>query len=122
MTNGQLIRDYLETVWNQGRTEQADRYLAADLAQHNAKLPDGRAAVAGLVDTLRGQFPQLHFELRRIAAEGELVFAHSLATLTPGEPGIAVVDVFRIENGLIVEHWDVSEQVPEATASGRPVI
>jgi predicted SnoaL-like aldol condensation-catalyzing enzyme len=116
-----LVRDYLETVWNQGRTDLADRYLAADLAQHNHRLPDGRAALVGLVDTLRGQFPELRFTVQRIAAQGELVFAHSHAVLEPGQRGMAVVDVFRLADGLIVEHWDVAEEVPEATASGRPV-
>ncbi|GGV05787.1 hypothetical protein GCM10010495_17130 [Kitasatospora herbaricolor] len=117
-----LVQDYLENFWNQGRTDLADRYLAADLQQHNPHLPDGRAPLAEFVAGLRGQLPELRFELRRLAAEGDLVFAHSHFTAAPGDPGRAVVDVFRIADGLIAEHWDLSEAVPESTASGRPVV
>ncbi|MCX4749118.1 nuclear transport factor 2 family protein [Kitasatospora sp. NBC_01287] len=122
MTNTQLVADYLETVWNQGRTDLAATYIATDLQQHNPKLADGRTALAGLVDAIRGQLPQLRFELRRIAGEGDLVFAHSHFTPAPGALGMAVVDIFRIEDGLIAEHWDVSEEVPQDTASGRPTV
>ncbi|GAA1215805.1 ester cyclase [Kitasatospora nipponensis] len=117
-----LVRGYLETVWNQGRTELAERYVAADLIQHNPRLPDGLAALTGLVEAVRTTFPQLRFEPRRIAAEGDLVFVHAHVVPAPGERGLAVVDVFRLEGGLIVEHWDVNEEVPATTASGRPIV
>ncbi|MFD0264334.1 nuclear transport factor 2 family protein [Kitasatospora indigofera] len=117
-----LVQDYLETFWNRGRTDLADRYLAEDLQQHNPNLPDGRAPLAEFVAGLRGRLPELRFELRRLAAEGDLVFAHSHFTAAPGDPGRAVIDVFRIADGLIAEHWDLDEAVPESTASGRPVV
>ena len=59
---------------------------------------------------------------RRIAADGDLVFAHSLFIAAPGEPGSVVVEVYRVVGGLVVEHWDVHADVPESTASGRPVV
>lgn len=77
MTNTELIADYLETVWNQGRTDLAAKYVAADLLQHNPKLADGLTALTTLVDSIRTQLPALRFDLRRTAAEGDLVFAHS---------------------------------------------
>ncbi|MFE0461773.1 ester cyclase [Kitasatospora sp. NPDC058965] len=120
--NTRLVLDYLDTVWNQGRTEEAGRFVAAELAQHNHGLADGRSALVELIGGLRSQFPELRFEVARTAAEGDLVFVHSLAVLTPGQPGTAVVDVFRIADGLIAEHWDVAAEVPETTASGRPVV
>ncbi len=118
----ELVRDYLDVVWNQGRTDLAAEYVAEGLIQHNPNLPDGLAALTALVESLRAQLPGLHFEPRRIAAEGDLVFVHSHFTPAPGDRGLAVVDVFRIEDGLIAEHWDVNEAVPETTASGRPIV
>ncbi|MFC9326644.1 ester cyclase [Kitasatospora sp. NPDC057015] len=64
-----LVQDYLETLWNQGRTDLADRYLAEGLIRHNPDLPDGRAPLTAFVDGLRAQLPELRFELRRLAAE-----------------------------------------------------
>ncbi|WP_030167981.1 nuclear transport factor 2 family protein [Streptomyces sp. NRRL S-813] len=117
-----LVRDYLETVWNQGRTEEADRFLAADLVQHNPNLPDGRAPLVDFVESLRKQLPELRFDIRRVAAQDDLVFVHSLCTQNAEDRGTAVVDVFRVADGLIVEHWDAKESVPETTASGHPIV
>ncbi|KAB2383685.1 nuclear transport factor 2 family protein [Actinomadura montaniterrae] len=117
-----LVRDYIEFVWNQGRTEEAERFLAKDLIQHNPNLPDGRKPLAEFIDGLREQLPAARFDIRRLAAEGDLVFVHSLFTAEPGHRGTAVVDVFRIEDGLIVEHWDLREDVPETTVSGHGIV
>lgn len=117
-----FVRDFMETVWNQGRTEDAARYVADGLVQHNPNLPDGREALTGLIDLLRGRMPALRFEIRRIAADGDLVFVHSHFTPAPAEGGQAVVDIFRVENGLIAEHWDVHQDIPTTTASGHPVV
>ncbi|MFJ3594497.1 nuclear transport factor 2 family protein [Streptomyces sp. NPDC090231] len=118
----QLIRDYIERVWNQGRTAEADRFLAEDLIQHNPHLPDGRKPLADFIDGFRAQLPGARFEIRRLAAEGDLVFVHSLFTAEPGHRGTAVVDVFRLSEGRIAEHWDLREDVPETTASGNATV
>ncbi|MFI6791464.1 nuclear transport factor 2 family protein [Nonomuraea sp. NPDC050383] len=118
----QLVRDYVELMWNQGRTELADRFLAADLIQHNPNLPDGRRPLAAFIDEMRAQLPQARFEIRRMAVDGDLAFTHSLFTAQPGHSGIAVVDVFRIADGLIAEHWDLREDVPGTTVSGHPIV
>jgi hypothetical protein len=52
-----------------------------------------------------------------MVAEGDLVVVHSHLTLKPGDRGSAVVDIFRIENGKIAEHWDVLQEVPEKSAN-----
>lgn len=120
--NARLVREYLETVWNEGRTDEADRFLAEDLAQHNPNLPDGRTPLVSFVDRMRASTPDARFELHRLAADGDLVFAHTRVSSGNGDRGMAVVDVFRIAGGRIVEHWDVKEPVPDSTASGRAVV
>ncbi len=49
-------------------------------------------------------------------SEGDLVSVHAHWVFTPGESGHAVMDIFRLENGKIVEHWDVIRDVPEQLA------
>ena len=117
-----LIRDYIELIWNQGRTDLADRFLAEDLVQHNPNLPNGRKPLVDFLDGFRQQLPEARFEIRRLAADGDLVFIHSLFTAHPGHRGVAVVDVFRIADGLIAEHWDLREDVPETTVSGNDIV
>ncbi|PPK61855.1 nuclear transport factor 2 family protein [Actinokineospora auranticolor] len=121
-TKTELVAEYLETVWNRGRTDLAADYPAEDLAQHNPNPPDGRAALVEFIDGTRAQLPGMRFTVERTVAEADLVAAHSHFAPEPGARGVAVVDIFRVAEGLIVEHWDVSEAVPDATASGREVV
>jgi membrane protein len=58
--------------------------------------------------------------VKRIAAEGDLVFMHVFNQTSAQDRGEAVVDIFRFDrNGKIVEHWDVIQSIPEKTASGH---
>lgn len=120
--SAQLVRDYLENVWNQGNTELAAKYVAEDLIQHNPNLADGRIALVEYIDGARQQMPDMRFEVKRIIAEGDLVVAHSLFTAAGGSVAMAVVDIVRVANGIIVEHWDATETVPATTASGNPIV
>jgi predicted SnoaL-like aldol condensation-catalyzing enzyme len=62
---------------------------------------------------LRETFPELRAEVKRIFAEGDFVIAHTHGVREPGQRGTAIVDIFRLENGRIVEHWDVMQPIPE---------
>jgi predicted SnoaL-like aldol condensation-catalyzing enzyme len=65
------------------------------------------------MSALRRQFPELRGEVKRIVAEGDLVIAHVHARRTPTDPGLAIVDIFRLEDGKLVEHWEVRQPVPD---------
>ncbi|MFE2415640.1 ester cyclase [Streptomyces hokutonensis] len=117
-----LVSEYLETVWNQGQTDLADKYLAADLIQHNPNLPDGREPLVEFIKGFRKQLPDARFEIKRSASSGDLVFVHTHFRATATDRGSVVVEIFRLEGGLIVEHWDVRDEIPETTVSGHDVV
>jgi len=120
--NTRLVQNYLEILWNQGKTEQAAAYVAEDLIQHNPNLANGRGPLVDYIEGARKQMPDMRFELKRTIAEDDLVVAHSLFTASGGSVAMAVVDIVRIADGVIVEHWDATETVPEATASGNAIV
>ena len=89
-----------------------DRYI-----QHNPDAADGPETFIAYVKWLRSEHPQLRLEIKRVIAEGDEVATHSHLILEPGQPGRALADFFRLENGKVVEHWDVIQEVPETTAN-----
>ena len=76
-----------------------------------------RRAFIQFVTAWSGQFPELSVEIKRMVAEGDLVVMHGVLKTSPEDRGTAAADIFRIENGKIVEHWDVLQPVPETAAN-----
>lgn len=121
MTPKALVTEYTETVWVRREVDALDRFIAPDLIQHNANLPDGIEALRLFLPKLFGEIaPAIEWSVLRVIAEGDLVAVHSHAA-APGEAGQVVVDIYRVADGRIVEHWDVAHEVPTETAGGRPV-
>jgi predicted SnoaL-like aldol condensation-catalyzing enzyme len=121
MTSKELVVAYMEQVWVGRDVAALDRFVAADLIQHNPHLPNGRQALGDFLPILFGQLmPGLVWRVLRVIAEGDLVAVHSHAAM-PGSAGQVVVDIYRVANGLIVEHWDVAHEAPPTTASGNAV-
>ena len=91
-------------------------YFGANYTQHNPVIADGPSAIAKMIPTLTG----LTYEPGMAVAEGDLVMVHGRYTGWGPQPMVAV-DIFRVEGGKVVEHWDVmQEEVPAAgTASGN---
>jgi predicted SnoaL-like aldol condensation-catalyzing enzyme len=117
--NKKTVVDYYQTAFD-GHPEKAvadhfgDRYI-----QHNPDAVDGPEAFIGYVKWLRSEHPQLTLEIKRVIAEGDMVATHSHLTLEPGQPGRALADFFRLEDGKVVEHWDVIQEVPDTSANSH---
>ena len=94
-----------------------DRYLGATYTQHNPTAPDGAEIFPTLITGLFAQAPEASFHLKRAIAEDDLVVLHYNLKMFPDDLGQAVVDIFRIEGGRIVEHWDVIQPVPSDTTN-----
>jgi predicted SnoaL-like aldol condensation-catalyzing enzyme len=94
-----------------------ERYFAPDYIQHNPSIPDGPGAIPGLIASLSKDFS---YEPGMVVADGDLVMVHGRYVGWGPKPMVAV-DIFRIANGKLAEHWDVmQEEVPaSATASGN---
>ncbi|MFF4502903.1 nuclear transport factor 2 family protein [Streptomyces sp. NPDC001401] len=96
-----------------------DRYWGPEYDQHNPNIADGVAGVKSGLGAYFKQFPQLTVTPKRVIAEGDLVAVHSHYVNAPGERGQAIVDLFRVRCGKIVEHWDVIQDVPATSANGN---
>ena len=115
--NKQVVREWNELL-NQRRPEEAvARYLGSGYRQHNPGAADGPEPFIAFVKWFAQTYPTFRVEPKRIVAEGDLVVLHSHLIREPGDRGMAVVDIFRMEDGKVVEHWDVVQEVPETAAN-----
>ena len=97
-----------------------DKYGGSHYIQHDPQTPDGfEAFIQNLTDNLE-QFPQMSLNIKRVVAEGDLVVTHSLLKTSPEDRGTAAADFFRLEDGKIVEHWDVSSPYRRAQRTTTP--
>ncbi len=116
--NKKIVCEWHELAINQRRPEKAiAKYLGPGYRQHNPGAADGPEPFIAFVKRFAEAFPDFHLDIKRIIAEGDHVVLHSHLIRKPGDRGMAVVDIFRLENGRIVEHWDVLQEVPETSAN-----
>ena len=115
--NKKIVVDFYEKALNQKDFEAAAQHFGPRYIQHNPNVPNGPDGLKALVTLLKEKFPNSKNEIKRVIAEGDLVMLHVHAVREPGQRGSAIVDIFRVENGKIVEHWDVIQAVPEKAAN-----
>ena len=115
--NRALVIEFYDQFFNRHQVEQAARVVADDYKQHNPDVPDGKAPFVGYFTGYFKDNPQSRARIVRSATDGDLVYLHVHSTTGPQDLGQAVVDIFRVENGIIVEHWDVIQEVPAKAAS-----
>jgi predicted SnoaL-like aldol condensation-catalyzing enzyme len=95
------------------------KYVGSQYIQHNPDTPDGAAAFVESTKKFIAQSPKVSVEIKRVIAEGDLVVTHDLVKGSPEQRGLAGIDIFRLENGKIVEHWDARQPVPEKAANSN---
>lgn len=118
--NKRIVSEWHELAIDQRKPEEAvAKYLGPHYRQHNPGAGDGPEPFIQTVKRIAQNFPDFRMESKRIIAEGDTVVLHSHLILKPGDRGTAVVDIFRLENGKIVEHWDVLQEVPETSANNN---
>lgn len=116
--NRATMRAFVETAYGQKQVRTAyETWVAPDLIQHNPSIADGReAAIAELEGLLRQ--PSAHFDVKHVVVDGDMAAVHFRGNLGVGTAGAVVIELFRLKDGKIVEHWD-SFQVIDPKASTK---
>lgn len=102
-------------------SSQVDRYISPDYIQHSSLAPPGREALKQFLDFIRVESPDARTHIKRSFVDGNHVICHTHVVRHPGDPGLAVVDIFRVEGELIAEHWDVLMEVPARPVNTLPM-
>ena len=88
------------------------KYISPDVVEHDVNTPGGRQAILDFMKKRDWTNSRMKATVHRTISEGDLVAVHHHVTEGPDAPGTAFVDIFRVKDGLIVEHWDVAQPVP----------
>lgn len=111
--NKKTVIDLYEKALNQHDFEAASRHLGPRYIQHNPLAEDGAQGLKKFIEFRKQRFPQAKSIIKRAFADGDYVILHVHSIREPGTRGVAIVDIFRLENGKVVEHWDVIQDIPE---------
>jgi predicted SnoaL-like aldol condensation-catalyzing enzyme len=118
--NKQLVLEAFDAAFNRKETDAFERFWSSNYIQHSTTIQPGKE---GLKNAIASRPPEFQYEHGLIIAEGDFVMVHGRFS-NIGEPrAIIVVNILRIENGLLAEHWDVIEKevTKEESKSGLPM-
>ncbi len=108
-----LVAEYYDLAINRKDFVAASEFMGEEYIQHNPAAPDGPEGLREFIGYLRENLPDYRSEIKRCFSDGDFVILHVHNKPTPDAVGKAIVDIFRLEGGKVVEHWDVIQDIPE---------
>lgn len=115
--NKELITRYYDLALNKKDFAAARAFIGPYYRQHSMYGADGPEGLGAFVEWAKVNIPNLRIDFVRIIADGAYVLMHNRGNNSPGTK--AVVDIFRLEDGKVVEHWDVLQDVPETAKNAN---
>lgn len=106
MTNKEMILRFYKDVFNALDADAAANYLKEDYIQHNPTVKNGRE---GFIETFREDFKRgfPYLDVQHVICEGDMICVHHFGLdRSSKKPICRVADIYRVEDGLLAEHWD----------------
>jgi predicted SnoaL-like aldol condensation-catalyzing enzyme len=118
--NKSIVLEAFDTLFNRRDYSTAEKFWSPQYIQHSAHIAPGRE---GLFELIRSLPDTLAYEHGIVMAEGDFVMIHGRFSGNGRPAAFIAVDIVRLENGILVEHWDVlqDEANAETSASGLPM-
>ena len=111
--NKATVVAFYNKALNDKDAEAAIALMGPTYTQHNAHVADGKEGSRQFIAAFKQKYPQSHSSIVRVFADGDYVILHVHLVREPGTRGEAVMDIFRLDKGKLVEHWDVLQPIPE---------
>lgn len=115
--NKEAVLAFYEAALNRLDFEEAQQYLGPYYRQHNPGAADGREGLKAFLAFLKANHPRNHSTITQVFVDGDYVILRVHNRRDPASLGNAIVDIFRLQDGLIVEHWDSVQPIPETSAN-----
>lgn len=117
--NRSIVINFYNKFFNEHKVDEASLIVTDDYKQHNPYVPDGKKPFVSYFKEFFAENPNSKAKIVRSAVDGDLVWLHVHSTLNDKDKGEAVVDIFRVKEGKIIEHWDVIQGVPEVAENNN---
>ena len=112
MTNKESATSFLKMAGSGNVRAAYEKFVAPDFIHHNQYFKGDRQSLKIAMEEASRTSPNKSVDIRHTYEDGDTVITHSLVTRQdPAAPGIAVVHIFRFENGRIVELWDLGQEI-----------
>ncbi len=117
--NKAIVVAFYNKALNEKDINGALAYVGAHYKQHNPTAEDDREGFRKFITWVRADHPDSHSEIKQVFADGDYVILNVHMVRHPGERGLAIAEIFRLEAGRIVEHWDRIQAVPETAKNAN---
>jgi predicted SnoaL-like aldol condensation-catalyzing enzyme len=117
--NLRLVQRIYREVLGPIDSRAVDALFDPGYIQHNPSAATGSSGLKEMLDRAKIKYPKCEHRVKRMLVDGDLVAAHVHVIFQPGDEGFAVVDIFRIADGLIAEHWDVMQPITANTKNNN---
>jgi predicted SnoaL-like aldol condensation-catalyzing enzyme len=117
--NKKLVADFYQQLFGDKDISAIQKYIGDVYIQHNPSAADGPQALTDVCKAWFKNAPKEKIDIQHIGADGDMVFIHLKSHM--GSKIVSVVDMFRIKDGKIIEHWDVMQDVPDKSANPHPM-
>ena len=114
--NRRLVLEFYENVIIKREFDRWPEYLRPDYIQHKPNIADGPQGVIDFMKANYARYPKHTVEVLRSFVDGDYVLLHVHVHMQPFNQGVAVMDIFRVADGKLAEHWDVDQPVPTEMA------
>ncbi len=118
--NKQIVTKAYQRIFGELDTTAVDEYMSNNFIQHNPTIADSPQGVKALLKMLASQgIRKQKITFKHVIAEGDIVVLHSRYEMAGKE--WRFIDIYRIENGKIAEHWDAMMKMPDKRANNNPM-
>lgn len=117
--NKKVVLEFLRQVFEERNPGEASKYLDPSYTQHNPTAGDGIDGFLAMITPLLDVAPDVTSSVKRVVIEDDLVVVHHHLKMFESDNGQAVMDIFRVHDSRIAEHWDVVQPVPAEPANSN---
>ena len=117
--NKKMVAEFYQNLFGDKNIDVIDKYIGDVYIQHNPMVVDGKEALRKALEGWFKGAPKTQIDIQHIAADGNFVYLHTKTK--SGDKTASLIDIFRIENGKLVEHWDIRQEVPENAVNPHPM-